>query len=129
MTRKRFTKLLQGMGLRRNQANEMAEIVRKYGGAYWHGWQHFLFLLADIERKVKAAVLNPFLHPDPDLLPYMGMQTEIPEYRPHIFRIDTKPIELRTVTMWPRTDPHLDVYSPKIVLVDELATAPGGGEE
>lgn len=130
MKRKKFIKLLQGVGLSRNQANGMAEIVRERGGAYYHGWLYFQYLLEEIPRRVKAAVENRVLFGDP-LAPYMGMQTEIqePYFKPVEYRIDTKLIDPQPVIMWPKINPHLDGYNARIAIVDELATAPGGGEE
>lgn len=130
MKRKKFIKLLQGKGLSRNQANDMAEIVRMRGGAYYHGWLYFQYLLEEIPRRVKAALENRVLFGDP-LAPYMGMQTEIPEpyFNPHIFMPDIKPIDPQPVIMWPKINPHMNGCIAKIVIADELAAAPGGGEE
>ena len=132
MKRKKFIKLLLGKGLSRKNANRMAEIVRDRGGTYVHGWQYFLYLCAEVERRVRDAIKNRILHDDPELRPYMSLASFPPPnpepymFRP-VYRIDTKPLDQRA-TMWPMDNPYIDGYAARITVVDELRTAPGGGE-
>ena len=132
MKRKRFIKLAMSKGLSRKTANHMAEIVLDRGGTYVHAWQYFLFLKAEIEREVRAAIENRILYGDPELRPYMGMQSQIPDpdeltYKMRL-RIDTTPLP-NLPTVWPKHNPYLDGISTGPAMLDELETAAGGGKE
>ena len=128
MKRKRFIKLVMGKGLSRKNANHMAEIVLDRGGTYVHAWQYFLYLKAEVERRLRDAIKNRFLYGDPELRPYMGLASfPPPNPEPYMFkpvyRIDTKPLDQRAI-LWPMDNPYIDGYAARITVVDELHKEP-----
>lgn len=144
MTRKKFIKRLGGYGITRNTANKMAEIAHRHGDTYEHAWARFLVLIDELERRVKEAVTQAILYGEGTAcVPWPGAY--FPFYNPaldfeikplsdpppwrYLYAIDTAPIDPAPVIQWPKVNPHLDGYSAKVRIVDELASYGGGGYE
>ena len=135
MTRKKFIKQLGGYGITRNTANGMAEITRKRGGTYAHALAYFQLLMDEFNRRVKKAISDAILYGEGTTAP-LGLCNYFPAYSPaldfeikplgdpppwrHLYALDTKLIDPEPVVLWPKVNPHLDGYSAKVHIVDEL---------
>ena len=144
MTRKKYIKRLGGYGITRNAANKMAETIRQRGGTYAHGWACFQALLDELKRRVTEAVEAAILYGE-GTADVVGLNAYFPQYNPaldfeikplsdpppwkYLYAIDTAPIEPQPVILWPKINPHLDGYSAKVHIVDELASQGGAGHE
>ena len=144
MTRKKFIKRLGRYGITRNTANKMAEIARRHGETYEHAWAHFLVLIDELKRRVKDAITNAILYGegtadvpgpgayfpfyDPTLDFEIKPLSDPPPWK-YLYAIDTALIEPEPVILWPKINPHLDGYSAKVHIVDEMASQGGGGHE
>lgn len=148
MTRKKFIKQLGRYGITRNTANGMAEIARQQGATYEQAWAHFLVLIDELKRRVKDAITHAILYGEgtaevpgpcayfPFYNPTLDFEikplSDPPPWR-YLYAIDTALVEPEPVILFPKINPqinpHLDGYSAKVHIVDEMASQGGGGHE
>lgn len=137
MKRKTFIKQIMGNYLLdRNTAASMAKTSRQRGASYADSLRrcyeiYCYFCHEAMVRPFYTPMYGSFMECSKHLA-ITGLDERIPSADQHTFkpmyRLDTKPLEVRPVMMWPNINTHLG-YVTKLHLVDELHTAGGGGHE
>lgn len=128
MTRKRFIKLMMGMGYSRNEVNELAARARRYGMSYADRWRHerikvfsrgFASGLEAVSRRIDelAAVFQNATSSAMEAARKCAAALAATIF----YKIDPADDAEEPAPAWPKENPHLDGLRIHHSFVDELA--------
>lgn len=133
MTRKRFVKLMMGLGYSRNEAVNIAARANRYGVSYADRWAYENSPMGAVRRAAKRladgfkamakAIRKNIIPAVRELARKINAGIMTPNEARAALALDPIDDALEPAPMWPKENPHLDGLRTDVVLVDELAAS------